>query len=98
MGMSFLFVVSHPLSQTALLGLTRACTRKGLSFRCFFTGDGVSQLADSKTLEAIAAAQRNVVCEHSWAKHFPDRDPPVEQGSQTVHSALAGEAATVVSL
>jgi hypothetical protein len=39
-----------------------------------------------------------VVCEESWHRFCPGSACPVELGSQTVNSALVGEAQRVVSL
>ena len=44
--MKILFVISHPESTQALIGLTNACSRRNQSFFCFFTGDGVKLLHD----------------------------------------------------
>ena len=46
----------------------------------------------------VGGAARAVVCEESWHRFCPDSPCPVELGSQTVNSALMGEAQRVVSL
>jgi len=96
--MKILFVVSNPESKEALLGLTEACTRRKQTFLCFFTGDGVEILSDSQVIEILSNAERAVVCEHSWGKYFADQQPPIEEGSQTDHSAMVSKAERVVSL
>lgn len=96
--MRILFVVSHPKSTQALIGLTDACARRQQSFLCFFTGEGVEILNDAKVLAAIGSAEKAVVCEFSWGKYFPDQSAPIEEGSQTDHSAMIGTVDRVVSL
>jgi len=96
--MKILFVVSNPKSKEALLGLTEACTRRKQAFLCFFTGDGVEILSDLQVVETLGNAERAVVCEHSWGKYFTGQQPPIEEGSQTDHSAMVSKVEKVVSL
>ena len=96
--MKILFVVSNPKSKEALLGLAETCTRRRQTFLCFFTGDGVEILSDSQVIEALCNAERAVVCEHSWGKYFAEQTPPIEEGSQTDHSAMVSKVEKVVSL
>lgn len=96
--MKILFVISNPASTKALLGLTQACNRRKQPFLCFFTGDGVEILGDANVTEAISKAERAVVCEFSWAKYFPNQISPIEEGSQTDHSAMVSVVDKVVSL
>ena len=96
--MKILFVISNPETTQALIGLANACTRRNQSFLCFFTGDGVEILGDSKVIEAISQAERAIVCEFSWGKYFPNQQPPIEEGSQTDHSAMISTVDKVVSL
>lgn len=79
-------------------GLGRALTSQEASWSCFLTNDGVKALDNADFAAASAGAARVVVCEHSWEHHMDSRACPVEQGSQTVNSALVAEAARVVSL
>jgi hypothetical protein len=65
---------------------------------CFFTGSGASQLSDDSVVKATKLSMRSVVCEHSWQKFFGDASSVVEEGSQTTHSELIGQADKVVSL
>lgn len=96
--MTVLFVVAHPGAAAAFTGLAGACARADVAYDCFFTGEGVRLLDDPAVEAAAQAAARAVVCEYSWARWTPGREPPVEQGSQTDHSAMVGEAGQVVSL
>ena len=96
--MKILIVVSHPESTEALIGLTSACSRRNQNFLCFFTGDGVKLLESNEVVDAISNAERAVVCEYSWAKHFADKKAPIEEGSQTDHSAMMSTVSKVVSL
>ena len=96
--MHVLFVVSHPNAAPPLLGLAGACVRAQVAFRCFFTGDGVQLLRQAGMADVIRQAERVVACEYSWERHFPGITAPVEQGSQTDHSAMIGEAERVISL
>jgi len=65
---------------------------------CFFTGSGASQLSDDSVVKATKLSMRSVVCEHSWKKFFGDASSVIEEGSQTTHSELIGQADKVVSL
>ena len=96
--MKLLIIVSNPASTAALKGLIGACTRRKQSFICFFTGDGVQTLSDPDVYDGITHAERAVVCEKSWSDHFPGQPAPFEEGSQTDHSAMLGEADQVLSL
>jgi hypothetical protein len=96
--MKLLLVVSNPKAAAALAGLAEACRRKPVGLLCFFTGAGVSLLDEPGLQSALAHAERAVVCEHSWQQFAPDRPPPIEQGSQTDHSSMVGEASRLVSL
>lgn len=96
--MKILFVISNPESTQALIGLARACVRRNQSFLCFFTGDGVKTLGNSKVIEAISQAEQAIVCEFSWGKYFSNQLSPIEEGSQTDHSAMIRIAKKVVSL
>lgn len=78
--------------------LGRACARAGVSWGCFFTNDGVRALSDADFVLALGAAARAVVCKHSWHLHMGDAPCVAELGSQTVNSALLGEARHVISL
>mgnify|MGYP001140466898 CR=1 FL=1 len=80
------------------LPLARALTRRGAAWGCFLTNDGVRVLDDDAFAEALGQSARAAVCEHSWDHHMAGHDCPVERGSQTLNSALMGEAARVVSL
>ena len=96
--MKLLIVISNPASSAALGGLVGACLRRELPFLCFFTGDGVALLDDPDLHTGLSRAERAVVCEYSWRRYAPDRAAAFEEGSQTDHSAMIGEASHVVSL
>jgi len=97
MTMDLLFVVSTDCSARVLLPLARACRRGGVAWGCFFTNDGVKLLADANVTGLMAEAVRAVACEYSWHRFMGASSCPVELGSQTDHSALVADAATVVS-
>ena len=96
--MKILIVVSHPESTEALIGLASACSRHNQNYLVFFTGDGVKLLESNEVVDAISDAERAVVCEYSWAKHFANKKAPIEEGSQTDHSAMVSTVSKVVSL
>ena len=96
--MKILFVISNPKTTDVLKGISEACTRAEQEYLCFFTGDGVMLLQDEKIISAIQSAERKVACEHSWEKHFSTQELPIEQGSQTDHSAMISMVDRVVSL
>ncbi len=92
-----LFHVSTEGGARLLLPLARACRRAGHAFAAFFTYEGVLGLADPD-LEAALGDARAVVCQESWHHFRGDAPCPVELGSQTANSSLAGAARRVVSL
>lgn len=96
--MDVLFHVTTPNAKRFVAGLSAACVRAGISWSCFFTNDGVRALADEALVSNLCAAERAVVCEHSWDLHMVARECPIERGSQTINSALMAEARRVVSL
>ena len=96
--MSILFVITRPDTSEVFVNLTKACARKCLPYMCFFTGSGASQLSDDSVVKATKLSIRSVVCEHSWQKFFGDASSVIEEGSQTTHSELIGQADKVVSL
>lgn len=95
--MKILFHVSTPDGGALLLPLAQAARRAGASFGAFFTHEGVLGLKDAALVAALSG-RRAVVCEESWHRFCPGLDCPVENGSQTINSALMGEAERVVSL
>lgn len=96
--MNILFHVSTAAGGRLLHSLALAAHRAGASFAVFFTHEGVLGLRDADLVVALGDAERAVVCEESWHRYCPGHDCPVESGSQTVNSALMGEAERVVSL
>ncbi len=95
--MNILFHVSTAAGGALLLPLAQAARRAGASFGVFFTHEGVLGLKDAALVAALAGS-RAVVCEESWHRFCPGLDCPVERGSQTINSAMVGEAERVVSL
>ena len=95
--MDILFHVTTEAGAQLLAPLARACRRGNHAFAAFFTHEGVRALRDAEVQAALDGA-RTVVCEESWHRFCPDGACPAELGSQTVNSALMGEAAKVVSL
>ena len=95
--MDILFHVTTEAGAQFLPPLARACHRGGHAFGAFFTHEGVRGLLDAE-LQAALGDARAVVCEESWHRFCGDAACPVELGSQTVNSALMGEAKKVVSL
>lgn len=95
--MNILFHVTTAPSAELLKPLALAAKRLNASFAAFFTHEGVLGLKDAE-LVATLAGTRAVVCEESWHRFCPGIDCPLENGSQTINSALMGEADKVVSL
>lgn len=95
--MNILFHVTAAASGALLKPLALAARRANASCAAFFTHEGVVNLKDAEILAALAGS-RAVVCEESWHRFCPGIDCPVENGSQTINSALMGEAERVVSL
>lgn len=95
--MDILFHVSTEAGAQFLLSLARACRRGNHVFAAFFTHEGVRALLDAE-LRAALEGSRAVVCEESWHRFCGQAACPAELGSQTVNSALMGEARKVVSL
>lgn len=93
-----LVVVSSARSGKVFAPLARACQRRGVSWACFFTHQGVALLTDPELLEALPPDGRAIACEHSWQRYMGKATCPVSLGSQTNHSALIAEAAKVVAL
>ncbi len=95
--MNLLFHVTTAASGSFLKPLALAARRANASFAAFFTHEGVMTLKDADLLAALADS-RAVVCEESWHRFCPGLDCPVENGSQTINSALMSEAEKVISL
>lgn len=96
--MHVLFIVSTPDAGRLLAPLTAACRRRGTSWSCFFTSDGVRVLADDLSHDAVRHADQAVACEHSWERYQGDARCPVTLGSQTNNSAMVSEANKVIGL
>lgn len=96
--MQLLIVVSTPQAGPILVGLIEACRRRGAECGVFFTNDGVKSLGDAAVRTVMRWADRAVVCENSWDRHMEGQNCPVERGSQTDNSLMAGHASKIVSL
>lgn len=95
--MNILFHVTTAAGGALLKPLALAVRRANASFAAFFTHEGVMSLEDADLVAALAGS-RAVVCEESWQRFRAGLNCPVESGSQTINSALMGEAEKVVSL
>ncbi|WP_126444939.1 hypothetical protein [Sulfuricystis multivorans] len=95
--MNLLFHVTTAQSGALLVPLVLAARRANASFAAFFTHEGVKTLQNANLVAALAGS-RAVVCEESWHRFCPGLACPVENGSQTINSALMAEAERVVSL
>ncbi len=96
--MNILFMVSTPEASHILYQMARACQRKGVSWGVFFTNDGVRALDQESVKDILNCAYKAFVCEHSWQREMQDSPCPVELGSQTQNSMMAGEAEHIISL
>jgi hypothetical protein len=96
--MNILFEISSGDASRVLVPLARACDRNGVTWSCFFTGDGVKTLARDDVRTTIAGAARAAACEVSWERYMGDQPCPVEIGSQTNNSAMVGDVDKIVSL
>lgn len=96
--MNILFEVTSGDAARVLVPLARACDRNAVTWSCFFTGDGVKNLARDDVLATVAGAARAAACEVSWERYMGDAACPVEIGSQTNNSAMVGDTDTVISL
>lgn len=95
--MDLMYVISSPGAAEVLVPLLSACRRRGASWGCFFTDDGVQALDDARVRDLMSCAQRAVACELSWERFQHGRECPVELGSQTNNSAMMSEARHVIS-
>jgi hypothetical protein len=96
--MNILFHVTTASGGELLLPLLLAAQRAEASVAAFFTHEGVQGLKNVDLVAALKSAERAVVCEESWHRFCPAVDCPIENGSQTINSALMGDAEKVVSL
>lgn len=96
--LDLLIIVSTPESGRVLRPLAGACQRRGLSWSCFFTNDGVRVLEDPAMVHAIRCADELIACEQSWARFEGEVRCPVSLGSQTNNSALVSRAAKIIGL
>jgi hypothetical protein len=96
--MNVLIEVTSEGAADVLVQLAKACDRTGVSWGCFFTGDGVLNLSREEVRQALETAVTAITCELSWGQHMGECSRPVELGSQTNNSAMVGDADKVISL
>ncbi len=96
--MKILLEVTSRDAASVLVPLAQACDRKGVTWSCFFTGDGVKTLEREDVRATVASAAKAAACEVSWERHMGEQPCPVEIGSQTNNSSMVGEVDKVVSL
>ncbi|MCW9034724.1 MAG: hypothetical protein OQK35_03270 [Alphaproteobacteria bacterium] len=97
--MELLFVVSSEKGGEIAKPLAAACLRKGVSWACFFTNDGVRTLTDSAFCDLLhESANEAIVCAQSWKDLMDGLPCPLEIGSQFDHAGLIAKADKVISL
>jgi len=96
--MELLIIVSTPQSGQIAKGLGEAALRTGITWGVFLTNDGVCILSDQALVETLSKATHAIACKDSWEHYMGESECPVELGSQTNNSELAGEAKRIVSL
>lgn len=96
--MNVLFEVTSEGAADVLVPLASACDRAGVTWGCFFTGDGVLSFSSKDVTEAVKTATTAIACEVSWQRYMGERECPVELGSQTNNSTFVGDADKVISL
>ena len=96
--MDLLVIVSSADAGPILEPLAQACGRAGADWSLFVTNDGVKTLTDPAVAAALGSARQAYACKESWSQHCDGQTCPVELGSQTNNSELAGAAMRVVSL
>jgi hypothetical protein len=96
--MKILFEISSGEAASVLVPLARACNRNAVNWSCFFTGDGVKNLARDDVLATVAGAAKATACEVSWERYMGDKPCPVEIGSQTNNCTMVGDVNKVISL
>lgn len=96
--MNILFEVTSGDAARVLVPLALACDRNAVTWSCFFTGDGVKNLAREDVRATVKGAAKAVACEVSWERYMGADPCPVEIGSQTNNSAMVGDTDSVISL
>lgn len=95
---SIMFEVSTAGAADIFVPLARACNRAGLTWGCFFTGDGVECLSNEEVADLVGTAVTATACEYSWERSMGEHTCPVDSGHQTNNSAMVGDADKVISL
>lgn len=96
--LKLLIIVSTSKSGDIANKLGKAALRRGITWAVFFTNDGVQALTDKEFAKTVSLASQAIACQESWQHYMPTSDCPVELGSQTNNSKLAGKAEHIVSL
>ena len=96
--MKFLFEITSKDAAKILVPMASACNRAGISWSCFFTGEGVLCLSNEEANKVIKTATLAIVCEISWETHIGETTCPVKLGSQTNNSEIVGDCDKIISL
>ena len=96
--MDLLIVISTQEAANIARGLGKAALRAMLIWGVFLTNDGMRVLSDPAIANTLSQATSAIVCKESWKRYMGDAECPVDLGSQTHNSELAGEAQRIVSL
>jgi len=96
--MKILFEITSQGAADILIPLARACNRAGVSWECFFTGEGVLNLSREDVDEVLETAISAIACEASWESYMGEKPCPVKLGSQTNNSQIVGHTDRIISL
>lgn len=96
--MKLLFEVASQDAAGILVPLANACDRAGVSWGCFFTGDGVLSLSSEDLASVLKKGASAIACEASWEILMGDTSCPVSLGSQTNNCELVGDVDKLISL
>lgn len=95
---NILFEVTTAGAADIFVPLAKACNRAGLTWGCFFSGDGVECLSSEAVAEVIETAVTAIACGFSWKCSMGELTCPIFMGHQTNNSAMVGDADKVISL
>lgn len=95
--MKILFEITSNNAANTLVPLAKACDRAGLTWACFFTGDGVLNLSSQDVTEVLKTSALAIACEFSW-ESLDGRPCPIKLGSQTDNSEIVGSNDKIISL
>lgn len=97
-GIKILFEVTTAGAGDIFVQFAKACDRAGLSWGCFFTGDGVMNLSSDEVIAVTATAVTAKVCEFSWGRYMEELVCPLVKGHQTNNSVMVGNAEKVINI